>query len=226
MRILLVEDTDDVAEAIIEHFARAGHACDLATTRGDAEHFALIEPYDLVILDINLPDGSGFDFLKWLRQRHNDVPVLVLTARIATDDKINALDIGADDYLVKPFDLRELEARARAITRRQHGESAATITCGNLSFDMAARSVSVAGEVRELARREQVLLEIFLNNRERVLDKEELHARLFGLEGEHGLNAVEVYVARLRRKLSGADLEIRTLRGLGYQARQTARDGA
>ncbi|HEY8594536.1 MAG TPA: response regulator transcription factor [Devosiaceae bacterium] len=223
MRILLVEDTEDVAEAIVQRFQQTGHACDLAVSRADAEDFAAVEAYDLVILDINLPDGSGLDFLKWLRSRRNGVPVLVLTARMATDDKINALDVGADDYLVKPFDFRELEARARAITRRQQGESAATVECGNLRFDTAARQVTVAGVPCELTRREQILLEIFLANRGRVLDKEELHNRLFGFEGETGLNAVEVYVARLRRKLAGADLHIRTLRGLGYQASETGR---
>lgn len=220
MRILLVEDTEDVAEAIVAHFARSGHVCDLAQTRAEAEHLVELDHYDLVLLDINLPDGSGLDFLKSQRRSANAVPVLVLTARMATDDKITALDIGADDYMVKPFDLRELEARARAVTRRQHGETSADIVCGNLVFDTASRRVSVGGEVRELARREQVLLEIFLTNRDRVLEKEHLYAQLFGYDSAHNLNAVELYVGRLRRKLAGADLEIRTLRGIGYQARQ------
>jgi DNA-binding response OmpR family regulator len=218
LRILVVEDTQDVAEAIVSHFSRLGSVCDHATTIADAEHFASLDPYDLVILDLNLPDGSGVGFLRHLRARKDAVPVLVLTARIQLDDKVNALDFGADDYLVKPFDLRELEARTRAITRRQHGASEAVVTMGNLRCNFATRVVQVNGAPVDLTRRELVLLESFLHNPDRVLQKDELHSRLFGLTGEAGLNAIEVYVARLRRKLSEADFEIRTLRGLGYQA--------
>ncbi len=218
MHFLVVEDTHDVAEAIVERLVAAGHACDHAETVADAWHFAAVSPYDLIILDINLPDGSGTDFLRRLRAGRNAAPVLVLTARLSMDDKISALDDGADDYMVKPFDLGELEARARAIVRRRRGEDRRVLEAGNLLFDMATRAVTVGGEPRELTRREQVLLEIFLINRGRVLEKEELLTRLFGLDAEAGANAVELYVARLRRKLSGADLTIRTLRGLGYQA--------
>jgi two-component system response regulator TctD len=218
LRILVVEDTEDVAEAILSHFTRQGHACEHAVTMEDARHFIGLEGFDLIILDINLPDGSGLEFLKGLRARKNGVPVLVLTARMQVDDKIDALDFGADDYLVKPFDLRELEARARAVTRRQHGANDATVIAGNLHCNFAAHTVAVDGADIELTRREFILLEAFLGNLNRVLQKEELYSRLYGLTGEAGLNAVEVYIARLRRKLSAATLEIKTLRGLGYQA--------
>lgn len=218
MRILVVEDTVDVAEAIHSHFTRLGHVCDHAATLADAEHYASLDPYDLVILDISLPDGSGMSFLRHLRANKDSVPVLVLTARMQVDDKIDALDFGADDYLVKPFDLRELEARARAITRRQHGSSEAAFSAGNLSCNFASRTVMVDDQQVELTRREFVLLETFLQNLDRVLEKDELYSRLFGLTGEAGLNAIEVYVARLRRKLGDADFQIKTLRGLGYQA--------
>ena len=218
MRILVVEDAEDVADAIGSHFVRQGHVCDHAASLADAGHFAHVGDYDLVILDINLPDGSGLKFLRNLRSAKNDVPVLVLTARIQVDDKVDALDFGADDYLVKPFDLRELEARARAITRRQHGASDAALEAGNLRCNLAARTVTVGGKEIELTRREFILLEAFIENINRVLQKDELHSRLFGLTGEAGLNAVELYVARLRRKLAAADFEIKTLRGLGYQA--------
>ncbi len=219
MRFLLVEDTIDVAEAIIARFAKAGHIVEHATTIADAAQLAEFNTYDLAILDVNLPDGIGFDLLKSLRARKDTLPVLVLTARLAIDDKISALDLGADDYMVKPFDLGELEARARAILRRKSGDVTPVLEAGNLRFDMAERSVSIGGEPRELTRREQVLLEIFLTNRGRVLEKQELLMKLFGLEAENNENAVELYVGRLRRKLEGSDLEIRTLRGLGYQAR-------
>ena len=218
MRILVVEDVEDVAEAIIEHFTQKGNVCDHAADLADAEHFVSFGAHDLVILDINLPDGSGLGILRKVRSAQNGVPVLVLTARMQVDDKIDALDIGADDYLIKPFDLRELEARARAITRRKHGANDAVVRVGNLECNLAARTVRVNGTVVELTRREFILLEAFAQSLNRVLDKDELHSRLYGLTGEAGLNAIEVYVARLRRKLAGADLEIRTLRGLGYQA--------
>lgn len=219
MHYLVVEDTADVAEAIAERLSRGGHACDHAATLEDAMHFAGASAYDLVVLDINLPDGSGIDFLRWLRRRRDPVPVLVLTARLAIDDKIGALDYGADDYMVKPFDLGELEARVRAIVRRRAGDGGTVLSAGNLEFDMVSRTATLAGEPIALTPREQLLLEIFLLNKGRVLEKDELVMRLFGFEAEAGANAIELYVGRLRRKLTGADLEIRTLRGLGYQAR-------
>jgi len=218
LRILVIEDAGDVADAIGSHFTRQGHACDHAANLGDAEHFVRLGDYDLLILDINLPDGSGLKLLRRLRAEKNAVPVLVLTARIQVDDKVDALDFGADDYLVKPFDLRELEARARAITRRQHGASDAVAEAGNVHCNFAARTVSVDGREIELTRREFVLFEAFFENLNRVLEKEALYSRIFGFSGEAGLNAVEVYVARLRRKLGDADMKIKTLRGLGYQA--------
>ncbi|HKJ63195.1 MAG TPA: response regulator transcription factor [Hyphomicrobiales bacterium] len=218
MRVLVVEDTEDVAEAIVAHFQRQGHVCDHAANREDAAHLAGLEPYDLIILDLNLPDGSGLDLLKELRAAKNPVPVLVLTARMHVEDKIGALDFGADDYLVKPFDLRELEARARAVSRRMHGATDAVVEAGNLRCSFSARSVTVGDQEVELTPREFILLEAFISNLNRVLEKDELYSRLYGLTGEAGLNAVEVYIARLRRKLEGADLEIKTLRSLGYQA--------
>lgn len=221
MRFLLVEDTADVAEAIIERFSKAGHVVEYAANMADAEHYADFNEYDLIILDVNLPDGVGLDLLKRLRARQSAVPVLVLTARLAIDDKIGALDLGADDYMVKPFDLGELEARTRAILRRKAGTTTPVLEAGNLRFDMSERTVTVDGETRELTRREQILLEIFLTHKNRVFDKHELLTKLFGLEAESNENAVELYVGRLRRKIEGADLEIKTLRGLGYQARVT-----
>ncbi len=218
MHFLIVEDTRDVAEAIERRLEKAGHVSDRAETLEDAWHFASMSRHDLIILDINLPDGSGIAFLRRLRGEGNRVPVLVLTARLAVNDKIDALDLGADDYMVKPFDLGELEARIRAIVRRRSGGADRTLSAGRLVFDMAARSVTIDGVVCELTRREQTLLEIFLTNRGRVLDKEDLLVRLFGHDGEKNPNAVELYVGRLRRKIEGSGLEIRTLRGLGYQA--------
>ncbi|MHA7883341.1 response regulator transcription factor [Nitratireductor rhodophyticola] len=218
MHFLIVEDTRDVAEAIERRLEKAGHVSDRAETLEDAEHFVAMARHDLIVLDINLPDGSGIAFLKKLRAAGNRVPVLVLTARLAVNDKIDALDLGADDYMIKPFDLGELEARIRAIIRRRSGDADRTLVVGKLTFDMAARRVLIDGEPCELTRREQTLLEIFLTNRDRVLEKEDLLTRLFGHDEERNPNAVELYVGRLRRKIEGSGLEIRTLRGLGYQA--------
>ena len=218
MRLLVVEDAEDVADAIASRMGRLGHACDKAGTLADARMMIGTEPYDLVILDINLPDGEGFDLLKEIRGRKPPLPVLMLTARMGVDDRIGALDAGADDYLVKPFDFRELEARIRAILRRLTGERDAVLEAGGVRFNTATREVTVAGRACELTRREQSLLEILLMAKGRVIGKEELHARLFGLDEETNLNAVELYVARLRKKIPPDCLTIRTLRGIGYQA--------
>ena len=218
MRLLIVEDAEDVCDAIAASMARLGHATDTAHTIADAEAFLAVQPYDVMILDINLPDGEGFGLLRKVRAGGRDMPVIMLTARMGVDDRVDALDAGADDYLVKPFDMRELEARLRAVHRRRHGESACVLEAGDVRFNTATREVTVGGEARELTRRELSLLEILLSAKGRVIAKEELHSRLFGMTEEAGLNAVELYVARLRRKLGEGKLEIRTLRGLGYQA--------
>ncbi len=218
MRLLIVEDADDVCDAIVESLTRIGHVCDSARTLADARQLLAVQPFDLVVLDINLPDGFGHDLLREVRTRGDPLAVIMLTARLGVDDRIEALDAGADDYLVKPFDIRELEARVRAVARRRHGETDAVLEAGDVSFNTATRQITVAGAPCELTRREQALLEILLSSRGRVIAKEELHSRLFGLQEEAGLNAVELYVARLRKKLPSERLQIRTLRGLGYQA--------
>jgi two-component system response regulator TctD len=218
MRILLVEDTSDVAEAIVESFRRRGDAVDHAATCEAAGDALAVQGYDLVILDINLPDGSGIDVLRGLRRARDTTPVLVLTARLAVEDRVGALDLGADDYLMKPFDLRELEARARALARRRAGEVAGVIEYGDLRFDPAGRRAEIAGRPVTLTKREFCLLETLIANRGRVMPKERIFEKMFAFgEDEVGLNAVELYVGRLRRKLDTSRVTIRTLRGLGYQ---------
>ncbi|MCL5776817.1 response regulator transcription factor [Limibaculum sp. FT325] len=218
MRVLLVEDTPDVADAIVEHFRRRGDAVDLADACAAAADALAVQVYDLLILDINLPDGSGIDILRGLRRDRDGTPVLVLTARLAVEDRVEALDMGADDYLMKPFDLRELEARARALARRRAGESGGVIEYGDLRFDPAGRTAEVAGRPIALTKREFCLLETLVANRGRVMPKEAIFDKLFAFDAEEvGLNAVEVYVGRLRRKLEPSRVAIRTLRGLGYQ---------
>ena len=218
MRVLLVEDTLDVASAIVASFAKRGHALDHAATAAAARDFLSVQAYDLVILDINLPDGSGIDILRDLRREKRATPVLMLTARIDVEDRIEALDLGADDYLTKPFDLRELEARARALIRRGSEERAGTIEAGDLVLDPAGRALSIRGVPVTLARREFSLLEILLVNRGKVMPKARLFEKLFGFADEDvGMNAIELYVARLRRKIEGSRVQIVTLRGIGYQ---------
>jgi len=218
MRLLILEDAEDLADAIADRMAASGHVCDKAATLEDARQLLGLQPFDLAIVDINLPDGSGLALLRELRAAKNRLPVLVLTARLAIDDRVTALDAGADDYLVKPFDFRELEARIRAIVRRRNGEADPILQAGAIRFNTLTRQVTVAGAPCELTRREQSLLEILISAKGRVVAKEELHSRLFGFEEEAGINAIELYVARLRKKLGSSDFVIRTLRGLGYQA--------
>jgi two-component system response regulator TctD len=218
MRILLVEDTEDVAEPIVATFSRHGHAVDHMATREAAEDALAVQEYDLIILDLMLPDGSGLEVLRGLRSARCPTPVLVLTARLDVDDRVDALDTGADDYLTKPFDLRELEARARALIRRQCEVRSGVVLYGDLSLDAAARTASVNGTPLPLTRREFRLLEILLANRGRVIPKDRLFGKLFSFEEtDVGLNAIELYIARLRRKLAASKVSIRTLRGLGYQ---------
>lgn len=218
MRLLLVEDTEDVAEAVVAGFARRGDAVDHAGTVADARELIALQDYDAAILDIELPDGTGTEILRALRASGKPTPVLMLTARAKVDDRISALDSGADDYVVKPFDLREIEARVRALTRRAGPDRAGTVEIGNVSFDPAACTLAIDGRAVALTRREFSLFETLLANRGRVIPKERILERMYAFNDEPvGANAVELYIARLRRKLEGSSLAIKTLRGLGYQ---------
>jgi len=218
MRIFLAEDTLDVGEAICRRFQQAGHTVDWETDGAVAGEILSFTDYDLVILDVMLPGLDGFALLKAIRQRGDGVPVLVLTARSEIDDRVSALDLGADDYLVKPFDFRELEARARVLMRRRAGgEATNVIVCGDVTLDMTSRSVRVGRREVQLKRREMALLEILASRPGKVFTKEELLDRLFGFDEAGGPNAVELYVGRLRKKLEGASARIVTLRGIGYQ---------
>lgn len=218
MRLLVVEDTVDVAEAIVASFARRGDAVDWVATVAEAQDTLAVNAYEVVILDINLPDGEGTEVLRSLRRQRKGTPVLMLTARMEVKDRVAVLDIGADDYLVKPFDLRELQARVRALGRRAGTDRSGIIEFGRLALDPAGRVARRDGEDLSLTRREFSLLEALMANRNRVMPKERLFERIFSMdEEETGLNAIETYVARLRRKLEGSGVGIRTLRGLGYQ---------
>lgn len=218
MRVLLVEDTEDVAGAVCESFARRGDAVDHVSTLARAADCIAVQSYDVVILDIGLPDGSGKDLLHAIRAAALPTPVLMLSARSKIEDRVSLLDEGADDYMVKPFDLRELHARVRALARRQGPDRAPVIEFAGLRFDPAGQDLQIDGIPVQLTRRELSLLEALLASRGRVISKERIYEYMFSFnEDEVGMNAVEIYMARLRRKLEGSRVTIKTLRGLGYQ---------
>ncbi|MCK5932791.1 MAG: response regulator transcription factor [Fulvimarina manganoxydans] len=223
MRILLVEDNQDLADAIRERIGAEGHAIDLETNGAEAEALLRHASFDVVILDINLPGMNGYEVLRAMRGRGDRTPALVLTARSEIDDRITGLDVGADDYMVKPFDLRELSARCRALVRRRSGEASNRFVQGAFEFDRGARRATFNGVDLELRQREVQLLELFLGSLDRVLTKEDVADRIYTFDETPTLNAVEQTLTRLRRKLEGTPIHIRTIRGLGYIA--NVRDG-
>ncbi len=215
MRILVVEDDAVLVDVLTHALRRAGYAVD-ACRDGVAADAALADPaYDLVILDLGLPRRDGFEVLRVLRQSRPSPPVLVLTARDALADRVRGLDLGADDYMVKPFDLPELEARIRALIRRTHA-AAPEIRIGRLHFDLAARRMSLGDQDLELSQREYTLLEALLLRAGQVVGKEQLVDKLCSRDEAVGLNAIEVYIHRLRKKIEPAGIHIKTVRGMGY----------
>lgn len=217
MRFLLVEDAADLARSVRDLLALDGHAVDHAATLAEAEDCLAAATYDLILLDIGLPDGDGRAFLARQRRRGRDMPVIMMTARSAVADRVGALDGGADDYVTKPFDMAELEARIRAVLRRRGGAAQTLRHFAGMAFDPLAATVTVAGETRELRARELRLLEILLAAPGRIHSKDQLCDRLFGYAETVTDNAIEVYVGRLRRKLAGSHARIETVRGLGYR---------
>jgi two-component system response regulator TctD len=219
MRILIVEDDVDVGDALLRQLRREGHAVDWQQDGEEADELLRYQNYELVVLDIGLPGMTGFEILNALRKRGNRTPVLMLTARSNVEDRVGTLDLGADDYLSKPFDFRELYARCRALMRRSQGIASGTTIIGNLIFDRAAKTVRIGDTQLALPNREFRLLEIFVGNVGRTLSKEQIASQLFDFDDEAGENAIELYVGRLRRKLGDA-LTIRTMRGYGYIAEE------
>lgn len=214
MRILLAEDDPQLGDGLTVGLRQAGFAVDWVGD-GQAADLALLgENFDLVVLDLGLPGLDGMTVLRRARDRGRDMPILILTARDATGDKVAGLDAGADDYLVKPIDLDELAARIRALTRRSAGRAAPLLTHGDLMLDPAAHRVTRNGQPIDLSTREFSLLQLLLENAGRVLTRSQLEQSLYGWHDEPDSNALEVHIHHLRRKL-GSDL-IRTLRGVGY----------
>lgn len=218
MRVLLVEDTPDLADAVLRCLRRMGHAADWQGDGQVADGMLERHAFDLVVLDIGLPRMDGTEILARMRKRGDKTPVLMLTARADIEDRVAALDGGADDYLGKPFDFREFEARCRALLRRQQGQAESVLTIGSLVIDSAARQVSLDGQRIELPNREYSLLDILVGSLGRVVARDEIAAKLFSFDDEAGPNAIDLYVGRLRKKLGEGPLRITTVRSIGYLA--------
>ena len=214
MRLLLVEDDELLGDGLRIGLKQAGYTVEWLKDGATADHALQQEQFDLVVLDLGLPRQSGLEVLKNLRKRGNAVPVLILTARDSVKDRVQGLDCGGDDYLVKPFDLDELCARLRALQRRRSGRVESLIQHGELSVDPAAHKVSLGGTEVNLSTSEFALLHYLLDNKGRVIPRSRLEEMLYGWEGEVESNALEVFIHHLRKKL-GRDL-IRTVRGVGY----------
>lgn len=222
MRILIAEDDNVVADGIIRALRSNSYAVDWVRSGTEADAALKHHPdtYDLVILDIGLPGMEGFEVLSRLRARKCKTPVLILTARELIDDRIRGLDLGADDYLGKPFHLVELEARVRALLRRSFGNPQPSLIIGDLEYDIAGRRVSVRGKPVELSAREHAVFEILALHAGRVVSKEQILQHLCDWNEEVSNNAVEVYVHRVRKTLESSGVSIRTIRGLGYLLQQ------
>jgi two-component system OmpR family response regulator len=216
MRILVVEDDTVLAAAITRALTQAAYVVDLAEDGETANEALRSNDYDLVVLDIALPKLDGLSVLRRMRDRRSHVPVLILTARDTLEDRVIGLDLGADDYMTKPFDLPEFEARVRALIRRGLYNAGASMTHGRLRFDTAARRLFYDDQPIEMSARELALTELLLARQGKVVSKEQIMNQLFGFGEDVGSNAIEVYVHRVRRRLEPLGIDIRTVRGMGY----------
>ena len=216
MRILIAEDDPVLADGLQRTMRKSGYAVDWVKNGGEADAALATNEFDLLILDISLPKLSGFEVLKRLRARDSRLPVLLLTALDSVNDRVRGLDGGADDYLGKPFQLAELEARVRALTRRGMSGAPTLIKHGQLSFDQVGRVAELGGERLELSARELNLLELFLQRPGRLMHKDQLVEHLCEWGEEVSTNAIEVYVHRLRKKLEPGGVKISTVRSVGY----------
>ena len=221
MKILIVEDTAKLATSLADHFKLQGHNADIVGTVKHAEELISLSHYDIMLLDIMLPDGDGRTFLRSLRSQKISVPIIVMTARSEVSDKVDLLDIGADDYIIKPFDFAELEARCRAVLRRHTGSTQTRLVFGNIALNPLTAELQTPEASHILRNRELRLLEIFMNTPDILFTKEQLTDRIFNISESVNENTIEVYIGRIRKKLTGCDVHIQTMRGIGYKLTQS-----
>ncbi|ANM14759.1 MULTISPECIES: response regulator [unclassified Rhizobium] len=219
MRLLVVEDNKDLAAWLGKALRQAQYAIDIAYDGEDAEHLLKVAEYSAMILDLSLPKLDGLTLLKRLRQSGNKLPVIILTANASLDGRVAGLDSGADDYLAKPFEIAELEARIRAVVRRGQDRASSEITVGNLRFSGGTRQFFVGGEPLQLTPREYAVLEQLVMKLGNTVSKASLSESVFGFDDEADPSAIEIYIHRLRKKLESSSVQIATLRGLGYLLR-------
>lgn len=216
MRILIAEDDSILADGLVRSLRQSGYAVDHVKNGAEADTALSLQTFDLLILDLGLPLMSGLEVLRRLRARNSQMPVLILTAADSVDERVKGLDLGADDYMAKPFALNELEARVRALTRRGAGGGPTVVKHGSLAFDQVGRIASINDQVIELSARELGVLEVLLQRIGRLVSKEQLVNHLCEWGEEVSNNAIEVYVHRLRKKIEPSGARIMTVRGLGY----------
>jgi two-component system, OmpR family, response regulator TctD len=216
MRILLVEDHVDLSRWLAKALRATHFTVECAFNGADADGLLATENYSLVILDLMLPKMEGLEVLKRLRARGSKVPVLILTARGEVADRVRGLNLGADDYMAKPFDLAELEARVKTLLRRTQGDERVVITCGRLTFDTISRMFHWDNRLLNLTPREHAVLEAFISRAGKAIGKNQLFEKIFSIDDDASPDAIEIYVHRLRKKLEDTDVKITTLRGLGY----------
>ena len=217
MKILVVEDAEDFANSLKHSLELESNHVEIAGDLSIASDFVSVTHFDIILLDIMLPDGDGRDFLRSIRAKNNNVPVIVMTARSEISDRVDLLDIGADDYIIKPFEFVELEARCRAVLRRHSGQDQQSLNFGNVVVYPLNASIEFDDRKINLRNRELRLLEIFFNSPGILFSKDQLTDRLFLISDEVTENAIEVYVGRLRKKLAESTVTIETVRGIGYR---------
>ena len=217
MKILVVEDAEDFANSLKHSLELESNHVEIAGDLSIASDFVSVTHFDIILLDIMLPDGDGRDFLRSIRAKNNNVPVIVMTARSEISDRVDLLDIGADDYIIKPFEFVELEARCRAVLRRHSGQNQKSLNFGNVAVYPLTASIEFDDRKINLRNRELRLLEIFFNSPGILFSKDQLTDRLFLISDEVTENAIEVYVGRLRKKLAESTVTIETVRGIGYR---------
>lgn len=216
MRILLAEDDEVLSNGISKALRQCGYTVDHVACGAEADVALSTAPFDLAILDLGLPQMDGLQVLKRMRSHGKRFPVLIVTARDGLGDRVSGLDLGADDYMTKPFDLPELEARVRALIRRSNYGAESEIVYGPVKMDTVTRSITISGDAVEFSSRELAVFELLLQRPGRVVAKEQLLEHMYGFEEEVSHNAIEVLIHRLRKKIEPYGLAVKTLRGLGY----------